>query len=134
MEIFITRDISYIEFMVYDTTWKVQYFTGGYNKVNNGAWHSIALVENFGVNGLLYIDGVYYNVSSTTFTNLDNTFPLNIGLSDYNGCIDDVRIYDAAPSSSQIKQNYITGLDSLLSKNLISKEEYNQNLSKLSSD
>ena len=49
------------------------------------------------------------------------------------GALDDVRIYDAALSSSQIKQKYIAGLDSLLSKNMISKEEYNQRLSELAS-
>ncbi|MGI6340770.1 MAG: hypothetical protein ACOX0B_01015 [Minisyncoccales bacterium] len=46
--------------------------------------------------------------------------------------MDDVRIYNAALSSSQIKQNYIAGLGSLLSKELISKEEYNARIEALS--
>ncbi|MDD2909966.1 MAG: prepilin-type N-terminal cleavage/methylation domain-containing protein [Candidatus Pacebacteria bacterium] len=50
----------------------------------------------------------------------------------FSGQIDDVRIYDAALSSSQIKQNYIASLDSLLSKELISKEEYNARIEALS--
>ena len=50
------------------------------------------------------------------------------------GLFDEVKVYNDFLSEAHIKKNYITGLDSLLSKNLISKEEYNQNLSKLSSD
>jgi len=49
----------------------------------------------------------------------------------FNGYIDDVRIYNAALSSSQIKQNYIAGLDFLLSKGNIPKEDYNQKISEL---
>ena len=50
----------------------------------------------------------------------------------FNGLMNDVRIYDTALSSSQIKQNYVAGLDSLLSKNLISKQEYDQKIKNLS--
>jgi len=49
----------------------------------------------------------------------------------FDGYIDDVRIYNAALSSSQVKQNYIAGLDSLLSNGNISKEEYGQRLNEL---
>jgi len=52
----------------------------------------------------------------------------------FNGLIDDVRIYNAAISSSQIKQQYVAGLDSLLSKNLISLEEYNEKINSLASN
>ena len=49
----------------------------------------------------------------------------------FNGLIDDVRIYNAALSTSQIKQEYIAGLNSLLANNSISKEEYDQRLNNL---
>jgi len=49
----------------------------------------------------------------------------------FKGSIDDVRIYDAALSSSQIKRNYVAGLDSLLSKNLIFEGEYNERINAL---
>jgi len=49
----------------------------------------------------------------------------------YNGLMDDVRIYDAAPSESQFKQNYLAGLNNLYAKRLISKIEYNNRLGKL---
>jgi len=49
-----------------------------------------------------------------------------------NGSIDEVRIYNNfSPSISQIKQNYIAGLDSLLSQKNISKEDYNQRINEL---
>jgi len=49
----------------------------------------------------------------------------------FNGLIDEARLYSAVLSSAQIKQNYIAGLDSLLSKGSISKEEYNQRIETL---
>jgi hypothetical protein len=49
----------------------------------------------------------------------------------FDGLIDDVKIYNAALSTSQIKQNYIAGLNSLLSKGNISKQEYNDRVLEL---
>ena len=49
----------------------------------------------------------------------------------YKGLIDDVRIYNAALSSSQIKQNYVAGLNSMLANGNISKEEYNERINNL---
>jgi len=51
----------------------------------------------------------------------------------FHGLIDDARIYNAALSTSQIKQNYIAGLNSLLASGSISKEEYDQRLNNLAS-
>jgi len=48
-----------------------------------------------------------------------------------NGFIDDFRVYDAALSSSQIKQNYIAGLNSMLANGNISKEDYNERINTL---
>ena len=47
------------------------------------------------------------------------------------GYIDDVHIYNSILSSSRIKQNYLAGLDSLLAKGGIDKEEYIQRIEKL---
>jgi len=49
----------------------------------------------------------------------------------FKGSIDNVRINNAALSASQIKQEYVAGLDSLLANNNISKEEYNQRINSL---
>ncbi|MFA7157482.1 MAG: hypothetical protein WC123_07325 [Bacilli bacterium] len=50
----------------------------------------------------------------------------------FDGLIDDVRIYNEALSSVQIKQNYIAGLNSMLVNGNMSKEEYNQKIETLS--
>jgi len=49
----------------------------------------------------------------------------------FNGFMDDVRIYNTALSSAQIKKQYVAGLDSLLSIGNISKEEYDQRINAL---
>ena len=49
----------------------------------------------------------------------------------FKGFMDCLQVYNAALSSSQIKQNYIAGLGSLLSKGSISKDEYNKRIEKL---
>lgn len=46
----------------------------------------------------------------------------------FKGLIDELSIYKSALSSSEIKQNYIAGLDSLLANKAISKEEYHQRI------
>jgi len=88
--------------------------------LRDGNWHYILATrdKNF---IKIYIDGKYINQKNTT-----TIFDVNSDLSAYigtmwstasssftsifNGSIDDVRIYDVALSSSQIKQNYIAGL------------------------
>ena len=49
----------------------------------------------------------------------------------FNGFINNARIYDAAISSSQVKQNYIAGLNSMLANGNISKQEYNERINNL---
>ncbi|MGI6340746.1 MAG: LamG-like jellyroll fold domain-containing protein [Minisyncoccales bacterium] len=104
-------------------------------------WHHVVYALNF-PHLKLYIDGKLFN-SNDNVQNLlsvvPNTKSIRIGnwssVNDtyFKGKIDDTRIYNDSISSAQIKQNYIAGLDSLLSKNLISKEEYNQRIKGLSS-
>lgn len=47
--------------------------------------------------------------------------------------MDDVGIYNAALSSSQIKQNYIAGLNLMLANGTMSKSEYNERIGSLGS-
>jgi len=100
-------------------------------------YYVVAMLD--GVYASLYLDGNLVKQS------LDATYPatttLNLqigkGVRDgifTNGSIDDVRIYKAALSTSQIKQEYIAGLNSLLANNSISKEEYDQRLNNLAYD
>jgi len=85
----------------------------------------------------IYQDGSLKNTTATTDSIQINDKPLRLGYwseSDFfNGFIDDVRIYNNALSSSQIKQEYVAGLNSLLANNNISKEEYNLQIESLAS-
>jgi hypothetical protein len=47
----------------------------------------------------------------------------------YKGYLDDIRIYNTVLSSSQIKRNYIAGLNKLLASEKISKIDYNKRIS-----
>ncbi|HOI60408.1 MAG TPA: prepilin-type N-terminal cleavage/methylation domain-containing protein [Candidatus Pacearchaeota archaeon] len=58
----------------------------------------------------------------------------NAASNSFQGIIDNVRLYNAALSSSQIKQNYIAGLNSMLSNGNISNKEYNERINELAYD
>jgi len=98
-------------------TWIYIVFTHDKNKANlyiNGLLIGSPVVQNMrDIIGNVYI-GRYHTIEVP-----------------FKGLIDDVRIYNAALSSSKIKQNYVAGLDSLLSKNSLSKEDYNQRIESL---
>ena len=84
----------------------------------------------------MYFDGVLLSSqgqSGTTSSSISTTGNFYIGFRSVysSGSIDDVRIYNAALSTSQIKQEYIAGLNSLLSNGSISKEEYNERINSL---
>ncbi len=86
-------------------------------------------------NGYLtvYKNGTYYNTKSVGEINIPQSgSSFQIGNVNYYGSIDNVRYFNAAMNYSQIKKSYIAGLDSLLSKNLILKESYNQRIEVLS--
>ncbi|MFA7157140.1 MAG: LamG-like jellyroll fold domain-containing protein [Bacilli bacterium] len=98
------------------------YFVGTYNGLKGVVYKNGAYVQECNLAGpITYFDSTYANIGINAYAS-DRKF---IGL------IDDIRIYNTALSFSQIKQNYIAGLDSLLSKGSISKEHYNQRLEAL---
>jgi len=74
--------------------------------------------------------GANFNCVSNTMTRMGAN-SITVPNTFFNGLIDDVRIYSAALSSAQIKQQYVAGINSLLANNNISKEEYNQRLNAL---
>ncbi|MFA5013332.1 MAG: LamG-like jellyroll fold domain-containing protein [Candidatus Paceibacterota bacterium] len=49
----------------------------------------------------------------------------------FHGYIDEVRIYNEVMPTSQIQQNYFAGLNKILSKNEITKDEYNSRIASL---
>jgi len=95
-------------------------------------WIHIALIKPDTAKAVVYKNGILED-TVTDWKSFNNA-ELNLSYRErtngyfYDGLIDDVRIYDAALSSSQIKQNYIAGLDSLLSNGNISRKEYNERI------
>ena len=101
-------------------------------------WHLITATWDgtMNENGMkMYIDGVLDNQRASTVSTIgqpNHTFKIGRNNSSLDGLIDDVRVYNGAISASQIKQEYIAGLNSLIANNNISKEEYDQRLNSLS--
>jgi prepilin-type N-terminal cleavage/methylation domain-containing protein len=65
----------------------------------------------------------YHSVPGKTYISKNP----NVGTA-FNGLIDEVRIYNTALTASQIQSQYYTGLDKLLTKELIDEEEYQARL------
>ena len=84
-----------------------------------------------------YVNGVLIASDPLSGNIADTTATVKIGrISSYytNGLINNVKIYNATLSSSQIKQNYIAGLNSMLANRNISKEDYNERINALAYD
>jgi len=83
-------------------------------------------------NLIIYKNGMYYNLKSVGEVDIpQSNHSFQIGNINYYGSIDSVRYYNAALSYSQVKQNYIAGLNSMLASGNISKEEYNERINNL---
>ena len=114
-------------------------YVGVINNAQNNEWNYITYSFDRSSNLLGYLNGE--NVSSDDISSvsqsISNTKLWDIGRTQnssiyaFDGLIDDVRIYNAALFSSQIKQQYVAGLDSLLASDVISKEEYDERLNNL---
>ena len=115
------------------------------NDIFDNSWRYVGFVWDKGVLKL-YVDGREMGVTKTkdlAFTSMFNSsvdvmmgcwLNNNQSINFFPGVMDNVRIYNAALSSSQIKQNYIAGLESLLSKGTISSSEFKENIAKMSSN
>ena len=87
----------------------------------------------------LYVDGSLIGTGTGSRTNSNRNYAIGAIMNAttpsnatyLKGRIDDVRLYNAVLSSAQIKQQYVAGLNSLLAKGSISKEEYEQGLNNL---
>ena len=103
--------------------------------------HVVYIYDYANKTGYFYMDGKLKNTRNltTVYSNYtDYTLGTNCGnlnLSNYNytfkGRLDEMRIYNAALSSSQIKQNYIVGLNSMFANGSMSKEEYSERIKAL---
>jgi prepilin-type N-terminal cleavage/methylation domain-containing protein len=80
-----------------------------------------------------YVDGIEMSVYSTVATGPQSSRTAcdiggKTGSFYFTGSIDEVRAYSAALTSSQIKSQYYTGLDRLLTKGFIDEQEYRERL------
>jgi prepilin-type N-terminal cleavage/methylation domain-containing protein len=103
-------------------------------------WHYIVGTYDH-KNVRIYVDGLQENIESNTddiFYSGSHSATISYHAAEADhfakGLIDDARIYNAALSSSQIKQNYIAGLNSMLANGNISKKEYNKRINALAYD
>jgi prepilin-type N-terminal cleavage/methylation domain-containing protein len=102
------------------------YVAVNYSNASSNAWHYVACTNTSGVISL-YIDGVSVN-SGTSGLGLGSAqnyigYNSNAGLY-FTGLIDDIRIYDAAIPTSQIKEQYYAGLNKLLASGRINEKDY----------
>jgi hypothetical protein len=108
------------------------------NEANNYSvdkkWHNYVLVSDNTTHSI-YVDGNYRG--QKTSASMVATGDYYIGAYHYlnssgyflDGMVDEIQIYNAAISESQIKQNYLLGLNNLYAKGQISLEEYNNKIS-----
>ncbi|MFA7221644.1 MAG: LamG domain-containing protein [Candidatus Paceibacterota bacterium] len=106
--------------------------------LSDGVWHHIVMSNQNVINGWnLYFDGAKV-AQQNGVAILTNAQPLYIGMRGggtslpFTGLMDDVRIYNQAIPTSQIRQDYCLGLNKLLLNSSINKEEFTQRLSGLS--
>ena len=91
-------------------------------------WHHIVGTKS-GNKMILYLDGKKereLNCLDGYTINNSSISDLIISQGNFDGTIDEVRIYNEAISSSQIRENYYAGLKRLLAKGGISGEEYEE--------
>lgn len=110
--------------------------------MNDGYWHYIGAARNGGTI-TLYVDGIAVGTDATvgTYDITGSNWFSRWSIGSYrNGCcttweagswaaffyglIDDVRVYNKAILTYQVREQYYAGLNSLLSKGLITKEDY----------
>ena len=116
-------------------SWNVSFQS--YGILTNGWNHIVGTYKN-GL-GTIYLNGSFVKdlLGVAEKTKDPNGFKIglqNINNYTFDGLIDDVKIYNSVLSTSQIKQNYIAGLNSLLIKGAISESEFKEKVADLSSN
>jgi hypothetical protein len=78
----------------------------------------------------IFINGKDQSTTQTLTGNINAYFNYigREGGNFFNGLIDEVQIYNVAISESEIEQNYLSGLNNLYAKGLITELEYNERL------
>jgi len=113
--------------------------------ISDNDWHFVSAVYERKIKANIYADGIYdtgLSISHWASLNMNYDNPFRIGsytasdnitpITFFKGLINNIKIYNAAQSLAQIKQNYIAGLNSMLASGNISKQEYNKRIENLS--
>lgn len=100
--------------------------------LNDNIWHHGLIVKardtlSIYVNGA--IDNSITGVGSYNVNNVTSLFIGRVAATYFSGALDDIRIFNAAPSTSQIKEQYYVGLNNLLDSGEISQGDYTKRLS-----
>ena len=110
----------------------------GNTSLSLNEWYYIVGTWQSGSNARIYLNGKEDYLGGMVFAGPIgvNNEPLRMANTPTNverfyGNIDDTRIYNKMFTTAEVKQNYVAGLNSLLSKNLISNEEYKEKLNEL---
>ena len=89
-------------------------------------------------NDIYFIKNGVFTKIGTLAGDISNNLNLEMGRGIRNSVysysvsdVDDVRIYNTSLSTSQIKQEYVAGLNSLLANGSILKEEYSEKIAEL---
>lgn len=104
--------------------------------VENNKWYYIVLTREGG-KIKLYLDGILASDVSDTAGDIalnGNYFfgrQANAAQRWFKGYLDDVSMYDDGMTISQLKENYLVGLDKLLTKGGVTEQEYNQRVAAL---
>ncbi|MFH0845891.1 MAG: LamG domain-containing protein [Patescibacteria group bacterium] len=121
-----TTDANYVMY-IFGSNRTLQFYAnrgGVWGGISSGyvlplnAWHHITLVYTSTIGGQLYVDGVPYGGLGTSGVLATNSSPFYIGEADFDGKIDDVRIYNRALSSTEITQLYETSNTKLTTSSL----------------
>jgi hypothetical protein len=97
-------------------------------------WHHVAYILS-GTNMKTYVNGVKKQDTDLS-DSIYVTTPLRVTIGtfvdrasySFNGYIDNVSLYKKDLSLTELKQNYYSGLNNLIAKGNIDKEEYNNRL------
>ncbi len=108
--------------------------------LNYGDWNYIASSWD-GSNMKIYINNVKYSSGQGSTAQARNFQEFRMGYTGsiaapiyFNGLIDDVRIYNQAIPTSQVRQNYFIGLNNLYKNGELMRTEYIQRITALKSD
>ncbi|MFA5431758.1 MAG: LamG-like jellyroll fold domain-containing protein [Candidatus Paceibacterota bacterium] len=120
-------DDGYFQYNHYNGTWLVD--LKSISRVTDGNWHFLVYVNHSNKTGDVYIDTTKQVSGRASNITAGRYFKADLLMRGYtgeytSGLIDEVKIYNAALPSSEIKEQYYARLNKMLNNGNISREEY----------